>query len=329
MRSVGICSHSVAWALCAAALGCGATTGDNELDLGSVSQQLRCWDGSNDPVCVWKANWSPLKGANGADITGGHFKSPAVCVSFWEQGDQSRTGWLAVSADQNNKYEVLAFNGNVGPNRSTSWGVYGSSKQWASKPTCASREATTWTDGSGVGGFVIAGKVLGNTSGDPNNNKIFASAGRFAPWNPGEPWQNPGFVTAFQEVDPGLRSYATGGLPALGAKVEEGGFGAPALALVFMGSDQRTIYAHTHALPYTTSSGAISGPWSQRISGPTLPCESGVCWKVDGTPSITREAVTFHIVVHATRGSSHRIYETYFYSDGAGGHFSKFDGSSS
>ena len=202
MRSGGVFSCSVAWALWAAALGCGATTGGEELEpMGSVSQQLRCWDGSNDPVCVWKANWSPLKGANDADIAGGHFKSPAVCVSFWEQGDQSRSGWLAVSADQNDKYEVLAFNGNVGPNRSASWGVYGSSKRWASKPTCASREATTWTDGSEVGGFVIAGKVLGNTGSDPNNNKIFASAGRFAPWNPGEPWQNPGFVTAFQEVE--------------------------------------------------------------------------------------------------------------------------------
>jgi hypothetical protein len=264
------------------------------------------------------------------DISGGHYKSPAVCVSAWEQGaGNNLTGWLGVSVDQNNKYEVLAFNGNVAPNRSASWAVYGA-KKWTSKPTCSSREQVKWSDGTTVGGFLIAGKVLGSTNpptSDPNNNKIFASAGRFAPWYPSQAWQNPGFVTVFEEVDPAHRAYATGGLPALASKVDQSGFGAPAAVMVFMGTDLRTIYAHVHALPYTTSTGTTSGPWSQRITGPALPCDSGGCWTVDGTPSIVREVVTFRIVVHAKRNSSHRIYQTYFYSDGGTGNFSQVTGS--
>jgi hypothetical protein len=339
MRSISAYNYLAAWALGAAALGCGAEAGDEELEAPrSLSQELRCWDGSTNPECVWKSNWSRLVPLNHPDIAGGHYNSPALCVSTWAQEEEhSRSGWLAVSVDQNDRYEVLAFSGNVAPNRSLSWGVYGATKRWTSKPTCASREPATWSDGTtSVGGFLIAGKVRGNTSpptNDVNHNKIFASAGRFAPWYPGVDWPNPGFVTPFEEVDPDGRVYATGGLPALGSKVDEGGFGAPAAVLVFMGTDQRTIYAHTHALPYTAPSGGTAGPWSERIPGPVLPCDSNGCWRVEGTPSIAREVVTFRIVVHATRTvaqrTSHRLYETYFYSDGANGHFSQFSGSPS
>jgi hypothetical protein len=94
MRSIEICKYLLTSALCAAAVGCGAGTndvgaadqlaGDEGIETGTVSEALRCWDGSTDPVCVWKANWSALKGANGVDIAGGHYRSPAVCVSWWE-----------------------------------------------------------------------------------------------------------------------------------------------------------------------------------------------------------------------------------------------------
>jgi hypothetical protein len=224
---------------------------------------------------------------------------------------------------------VVAFNGNISPNRSTSWSVYGSSKKWSSKPTCINREPAKWTDNTPTGGFLIAGKVLGSTTpptNDAAHNKLYVSAGRFAPWYPPpSTWQNPNFVTSFEEVDPAHRVYATGGLPALGSAVETG-FGAPAAVMVFAGTDQATICAHTHKLPYTTPAGVTDGPWSNRITGPTLPCDAGGCWKISGTPAIIREVVTFNVVVHAVRGTSHRIYQTYFYSDGSAGHFSQVTG---
>lgn len=336
MRSIGAKKYSAIWALGAAALGCGAEAGEPEA-LGSLARELRCSDGTLDPECTWKANWSRLTAADNSDVSGGHYKSPALCVSTWEQASgQSRAGWLAVSVDQNEKYQVLAFSGNVAPNRSASWSQYGATKRWASKPTCAIRETAAWTDDTPVGGFLIAGKVKGNTnppSNDPNHNKIFVSAGRFAPWYPSFPnpqiWQNPTYVTGFAAVS--NDAYSTGGLPALGSTGLSSSFGDPAVVLVFMDDAQDTIYAHTHALPYLNGSGAVDGPWSAKIEGPTLPCDSNGCWKAQGTPAIAREAVTFRIVVHATRTvsgvTSHRLYETHFYSDGSGGYFSQYNGS--
>jgi hypothetical protein len=70
------------------------------------------------------------------------------------------------------------------------------------------------------------------------------------------------------------------------------------------GSNNRTIYAHTHAVPYGQYS------WSSRITGPTLPTG----WNPVGAPSIQSTPAAFRIVVHARNvfGSS-RLFSTYFF----------------
>jgi hypothetical protein len=79
--------------------------------------------------------------------------------------------------------------------------------------------------------------------------------------------------------------------------------------IVFMGTDNRTIYAHARDIPYLSSS------WSARIAGPTLPTG----WTVTGTPTVAFAGLTFHIVVRAKNGNSTRLYMTHFYAAGAAG----------
>jgi hypothetical protein len=312
-------------ALCVVTVGCGAPVEDAALDdvaaddptleetgdlteLGSLSQAIRCHDGSgnpnNDPNCPWRFNWSRILPANGVDIS--HRMAPALCAN-------PNGGWLTVSVDPNNQYNVLQWH-SAGVGRGPSWSVYGASRAWNSKPACAIRE-DVGTAGGDVGGFVVGGKLR---STDGNNNKLFASPGRMGP---GSLSSNPTFTSGFALVDPDARSYTTGGLPGM-ASVLDGGTGAVVMA--FMGDDGRTIFAHSRALPYSSP----TSPWSRRVTGPVLPAG----WTAVGAPTVTRLPVTLQIVVHARNSSTgaDRLYEThYFVATGVPGHFSSGIGSPS
>jgi hypothetical protein len=259
---------------------------------------------SSDGSQVWASpytgpdSWSRVTPQGGADIT--HTSSPAVCGEITTPGQVSER--LAIfSVDGQSHFRTIELSEAGVPQFSTSWGSYGQ-KAFASKPTCAMREFENAPNNPSASGFVLAGRSSG-----ANDHYLYASRGIFAAPGTNSP---PAPSEAFARVDTnnndkydvnGFPALATDGVNAVGQN----------LAMVFMGDDNRTVYAHVHSLPYTTHS------WSARITGPVLP--SG--WTAAGTPSIDFAvgwAYFFHIVVRAVSGSQSAIYETYFAPNGTG-----------
>lgn len=250
--------------------GCGGEM--DEIDTATITQDLRCADGNGNPIndanCPWKY-WAPLSPSN--DIT--HTMSPATCA---------KTTALTISVDTLGRYRTLQWHSVL----ASGWGNYGT-KSFASNPTCALREDSA----PGQAGFVLAGK---GTDG-----KLYTSPGTMAP--AGIPQSNPTPDAAWAAIDNTV--YSTGGLPALASVPNR-----DTLVLTFMGTDNRTIYAHTHSLPYTDPGTS----WDDRITGPQLP--SG--WSVLGAPAVAALPMTVQIVVYAVSGSQERLFTTHF--DGQG-----------
>jgi hypothetical protein len=262
---------------------------------------------SSDGSQVWASpytgpdSWSRITPQGGADIT--HTSSPAVCGEITTPHEVSER--LAIfSVDNQSHFRTIELSEAGVPQFSTSWGNYGT-KTFASKPTCAMREFENAPNNPTAGGFVLAGR--GSAT---NDHYLYASRGVFAAAGTNSP---PAPLEAFARVDSNNNDkYDVNGFPALATD----GVNAVGnnLAMVFMGDDNRTIYAHVHQLPYTTS----TYHWSARITGPVLPSGTTAV----GTPSIDFAvgwAYFFHVVVRAVSGGHTSFYETYFNANGTGG----------
>jgi hypothetical protein len=261
-------------------VGCGEGIRDGERpgDLERRSGALRCYDSngnpSNDPDCPWRY-WSRLQPLNpNSDIT--HTRAPAHCGT--------PAGFLTVTVDTSSRYRTLQWSA---LSKAPNWATYGT-RTFASKPACALRE----TAAPGQPGIVLAGKGT--------DNRIYASPGTMAPLN--DPQANP-VGASFAAVS--NTTYSTGGNPGMASD----GF---AVALVFMGTDNRTIHAHLRQLPYTQNG------WSMRITGPALP--SG--WTAVGSPSVAMAFWVFRILVHARNGSQDRLFEIHLVNSGNQSYFS-------
>jgi len=267
--------------------GCGEEMGAGDSpEIASKSSALECISNPNDPNCVWKVlgRLLPANGA-GADIV--HEQAPALC------GNNQAAIVFSVEATTH-RYRTLQLNGSA---NSPTWGAY-TTKAFASKPACTFRE-----DVGSNAGIVLAGK---GTDG-----LIYASAGVAAP--PGLPQgvPTPGSFVAVSGTVYSNGQTNVAGDPALST----GGFTVQKVGMVFMGNDNRTIFAHLRPLPYSQNA------WTARITGPQLPTG----WTAFGVPSIVSLPVTFYIVVHARNGSQDRLFATYLYGDG--GYFSNAIGS--
>jgi hypothetical protein len=269
-------------ALLAAAAGCAGPAQGNTAGepAATVAQALRCRDDGivGDPLsgdCPWRTPWSRVLPQNRVDIS--HAWAPAML--------SSDTGWLVFSVDTTNHYRMLQMRP-VGPtSASPSWGTYGPTRTWKSKPALAHRENSS----TGLPGFVVAGKL--------NDNTVVTSSGIMAASSNtlGTPTPDKAF-----EVVEANRTYSTGGLPAI---TEYNAFGVDGLVVTFMGDDGH-IYAHTRSIPYNTNH------WSARITGPALP--SG--WSAVYGPAISAEYAPnlLAILIHARNGSTDAFFLTHF-----------------
>lgn len=259
-----------------------------------VSQALKCNEtgDANSGDCPWRFPWKRLVPQNGQDIT--HTWAPAIL--------SGSTGWLAFSVDNTNHYRMLQFRSSGPTSRSPSWGTYGPTRTWKSKPALAHREDSA----SGLPGFVVAGKL--------SDNKIMTSSGIMAPSDLtlGTPTPD----KAFEQVDGTAFASSNGGLPAL---TNFSGYNFNHIVLVYMGDDGRTVYAHTRNIPYN------SGSWSKRIDGPTL--DAG--WSVVYAPTVTREYATgmLTVLIHAKKGTTDALFATHLYDTATSTVFSNVIGS--
>lgn len=278
--------HGVArWSLAYALLGaCGDLEQTNvSPELGVQSSALRCHDGNGKPITDANCPWRYWDHLlPSSGVDITHGLAPAMCAGV--------SGFLTVSVDTGGRYRTLQWHAG---GHAPSWSLYGN-RTFSSKPACALRENVTATRA----GFVLAGKAT--------DNKIYTSAGTMAAATSSQ--QN---VTANEMwTSVSDEEYPAGGSPALGFTL--GGFGGDGVVLTFMGDDARTVYAHSRHVPY------LSNDWSPIITGPVLP--SG--WTAVGAPAVHALPVTFRIMVHAQSGSTHRLFETYFFLDDGDGYFS-------
>jgi len=279
------------------AVGCsGPVDGDASGEpTATLSEEFRCNPNQGDPLsgdCPWRFPWSRVLPTNGVDIT--HTWAPAML--------SSATGWLIFSVDNTNHYRMLQKRTSGNP-ASPSWGTYGATRTWKSKPALAHKENSA----SGLPGFVVAGKLSDNT--------VVTSSGIMAPSS-----TTLGLPTAdkpFEVVEAG-RTYSSGGLPAI-TNYDQNGVNN--LVMVLMGDDGRTIYAHTRPIPYNAS----TSHWSSRITGPTLPTG----WSVVYAPTIAAEYAPnmLAILIHARKGSTDAFFVTHFSNLGYAAHFSNSIGS--